>query len=61
MFTTNRFPMNIHKHLVKILLVAEMVFLAAGCGGDKKPLTPEKQEKVRQNMIKNAERQRRES
>jgi len=33
----------------------------SGCGGGKKEVTPEKKEEMRQKMIKNADRERRES
>jgi hypothetical protein len=49
------------RRTIAFLLVAVLsVTSFAGCGSGKQPPAPEKKEEMRQKMIKNAERQRRE-
>jgi len=56
---TTRFMKQLCMLAVLMIGLVSLVSLS-GCGGGKKEATPEKKEEMRQKMIKNAERQRRE-
>jgi hypothetical protein len=56
--------MNLSKSPIAILLIVAMSLSSfsslAGCSGGTKTVTPQQKEELRQKMIKNAERERRE-
>jgi len=56
---TTRFIRQLCTLTVLIIGLSSLTSLS-GCGGGKKEVTPEKKEEMRQKMIKNADRERRE-
>jgi len=51
---------NVRRTIAFLLVAVLSITSFPGCGSGKEPPTPEKKEEMRQKMIKNAERERRE-